>query len=62
MKLSTHFGQIVEWHSPFVLVSPLRNHGSAAAPSSIHDYSILFLVIMKGEEPNVFKLVKTKSA
>ena len=32
------------------------------APSSIHNYSILSLIIMKDEGPNVFKLVKTNSA
>ena len=30
--------------------------------SSIHNYSILFFIIMKDEKPKVFNLVKTKSA
>ena len=32
------------------------------APSSIRNYSILFLIIMEDEWPKVFKLVKTNSA
>ena len=32
------------------------------APSSIHNYSILFLIIMKDKGPKVFKCVKTNSA
>ena len=32
------------------------------APSSIHNYNILFLIIMKEEAPEVLKLVKTNSA
>ena len=30
------------------------------APSSIHNYRILFLIIMKDEGPKVFKLLKNK--
>ena len=32
------------------------------APSSIHNYSILILIIVKDEGPKVFKLVKTNAA
>ena len=33
-----------------------------STPSSIHNYSILFLIIMKDEVPKVYQLVKTNSA
>ena len=44
-------------------IAPERDYSlKLLAPSSIHDYSILVLIIMKDEGPNVFKLVKTNSA
>ena len=46
-------------HSTYIYTTKIL---TILAPSSIHNYSILFLVIMKYEGPKVFKLVKSNSA
>ena len=38
------------------------NNWKHLAPSSIHNYNILFLIIVKDEGSNYFKLAKTNSA
>ena len=43
-------------------ISIIRGIYKPLAPSSIHNYSILFLIIMKDKGPKVFKLVEANSA